>query len=539
MYLHSAAVAASPRCNTVRPKLVQLNPSYPITTTSSSISETPSPTTSPSPSVSACVPVPDGQEFRISIVDSRDYLTGSDGGNLPVSSDGSTLTTTPDYSHAIPFRAASGKNGQITLLNADGTTLYSDQDLTGSGDEPIYFDTLQTSEDSNMYPVQFCLQPDNTFVVQNLGTQDPNDDASIVQICPGDGAVYLHTASAAAIRGCTTVRLQIVNARPAVPTSTSSTSSTAPTATVYKEGRFRVRMAAPWTEGYMTNFDSGVGKAIPENSEANFAPISDESLAVIFETVSGQNGLVVLYNVNNEALYLNRDRNPGGPVYANTQASITDNEYIPISSFVRQDDTIVVQNLGQDAADSADDSSTFLLCPNSRGPTYQMFAANNPAIPSDCVAQTLIAEFVVPAVSSTSTSTLVSSPTPPPYVPPVGCLKAVFRYQLANCSASNLHYTPTGGSLAKRKAPPQTSSMHGFSQQRLARLVKFPRSRLAMARRMTVTSSPSFQMTTAIRSSIRTQIFRLKAGRRFNSVYNLTTHSKFTLLVETDQGLTM
>lgn len=272
-----------------------------------------------------------------------------------------------------------------------------------------------------MYPVQFCLQSDNTFVVQNLGTQDPNDDANIVQTCPDGGAVYLHTASAAAIRGCTTVRLQIVNARPAVTTSTSSTSSAAPTATVYKEGRFRVRMAAPGTEGYMTNFDSGVGKAVPENSEANFAPISDEGLAVIFETVPGQSGLVVLYNVNNEALYLNRDRNPGGPVYANSQASTTDNEYLPISLFVRQDDTIIVQNLGQDAADPADDSSTFLLCPNSRGPTYQMFAANNPAIPSDCVAQTLMAEFVVPAVSSTSTSTLVSSPTPPPYVPPVGC----------------------------------------------------------------------------------------------------------------------
>jgi hypothetical protein len=371
--------------------------------------------------VSACVPVPDGQEFRISIVDSRDYLTGSDGGNLPVSSDGSTLITTPDYSQAIPFRAAPGKNGQITLLNADGTTLYSDQDLTGSGDEPIYFDTLQTSEDSSMYPVQFCLQPDNTFVVQNLGTQDPNDDANIVQICPDDGAVYLHTAAAAAIRGCTTVRLQIVDARPAITTSTSSASGAAPTATIYKEGRFRVRMAAPGIEGYMTNFDSGVGKAVPDTSEANFATISDESLAVIFETVPGQSGLVVLYNVNNEALYLNRDRNPGGPVYVNTQASITENEYIQISLFVRQDNTIIVQNLGQDAADPADDSSAILLCPDSRGPIYQMYAANNPAIPSDCVAQTLIAEFVVPAVSSTSTSTSVPSPTPPPYVPPVGC----------------------------------------------------------------------------------------------------------------------
>lgn len=150
LYLHSAAVAASPRCNTVRWRLVQLNPSYPVTTTSSTTPATPSPTISPSPEVSACVPVPDGQEFRISVVGSHDWLTGSDGGNLPVSLDGSTLITTPDYSQAISFGAAPGKNGRITLLNADGTTLYSDQDLTGSGNEPIYFDTLQTSEDSSM-----------------------------------------------------------------------------------------------------------------------------------------------------------------------------------------------------------------------------------------------------------------------------------------------------------------------------------------------------------------------------------------------------
>ena len=415
LYLHSAAVAASPRCNTVRLRLVQLNPSYPVTSTSSTTSATPSSTSSPSPSVSACVPVPDGQEFRVSVVGSSEYLTGADGGSLPVSSDGSTLVTTTDYSQAIPFRAALGKNGQITLLNVDGTTLYSDQDLTGSGDEPIYFDTLQTSEDSSMYPVQFCLQPDNTFVVQNLGTQDPNDDANIVQICPGDGAVYLHTASAAAIRGCNTVRLQIADAPP--PTTTS-TSSAAPTATVYKEGRFRVRMVSPGTPGYMTSYDGSSAQAVPVGVETNFQPTTDQNLAVIFETVPGQSGKVLLYNAANNPLYLNKDNDPGGPVYVNTQASIDDNLYLPILFFIQQDDTIIVQNLGEDRVVSPDDSSTILLCP-SQGTRYQMYAGNNAATPSDCVAQTLIAEFVVPDASTTSTS--VSSPTPPPYVPPVGC----------------------------------------------------------------------------------------------------------------------
>ena len=179
-----------------------------------------------------------------------------------------------------------------------------------------------------------------------------------------------------------------------------------------------MRMASPGTEGYMTSFSNGVGQAIPDSDEVNFGPIADQDQAVIFETVPGQSGLVVLYNVNNQALYLNQDRDPGGPVYVNTQAAIDSNNYIPIALFVRQDDTIIVQNLGQDPADPADDSSTIVLC-SSRGLIYQMFAANNPAIPSDCTAQTLMAEFVVPDASTTSTP--VSSPTPPPYVPPVGC----------------------------------------------------------------------------------------------------------------------
>lgn len=42
-----------------------------------------------------------------------------------------------------------------------------------------------------MNPVQFCLQPDNTFIVQNLGNlkTDPSDDANIVQICEPAGVI--------------------------------------------------------------------------------------------------------------------------------------------------------------------------------------------------------------------------------------------------------------------------------------------------------------------------------------------------------------
>jgi hypothetical protein len=449
LYLHSASVAASQGCNTVRLRLVQVNPSYPVTTASSTSSETPSPTISPSPSVSACVPVPDGQEFRVSVVGSSQYLTGADGGSLPVSSDGSTLVTTTDYSQAIPFRAALGKNGQITLLNVDGTTLYSDQDLTGSGDEPIYFDTLQTSEDSSMYPVQFCLQPDNTFVVQNLGTQDPNDDANIVQICPSDGAVYLHTASAAAIRGCNTVRLQIADAPSNTATSTTSTSSAAPTATGYKEGRFRVLLGPSGTSGYMASYYGGTISAVPPSDEVNFASTSDVNQAVIFETVPGQSGLVRVYQSNGNALYPNQNRGTGGYLFANTQAEIDAAPYNPVLFFILQDNTITVRNLGDDQTDPADDSNALLLCPNAA--IFQLYAANAAAdeSPVGCVAQTLTADFVVPDTSTTSTSTAVSSPTPPPYVPPVACPASSVQipdgqqFRLKSSLRSDLWLAPT------------------------------------------------------------------------------------------------
>jgi hypothetical protein len=63
-----------------------------------------------------------------------------------VENDQQELTVTSEYNEAVPFRAAPGTNGQITLVSsANGRTLYSDQDLGGSGDGPIYFDDLGLS----------------------------------------------------------------------------------------------------------------------------------------------------------------------------------------------------------------------------------------------------------------------------------------------------------------------------------------------------------------------------------------------------------
>jgi hypothetical protein len=426
LYLQNAANAASQGCNTVTLRLVQLPPSYPVPTTITTSSTTSSTTTSTStPSVSACVPVPDSQEFRVSIVGNSGYLTGAVGDSSPTSEDGSELVTTTEYSQAIPFRAAPGKDGQITLLNADGTTLYSDQDITGTGDEPIYFDTLQTSEDSGMYPVQFCLQPDNTFVVQNLATQDPADDANIVQICPDDGAVHLYTATTAAMRNCNTVRLQIASDPSAITTTSTSTSTAAgPTTTTYKEGRFRVRLTQPGTEGYVTSVGyyadgNKNGEAVPSQSTAEFRTTSDPALAVIFETVPGRSGVVLLRDANNDELYLDQDRDAGGPIYADVQSIIDQSQLIPVSLFVLLDDTIIVQSPGVDLTDPADDSSTVVICP-SDGVALEMYAANAGSnMPADCTAQTLIAEFVVDATTSTSSST--STPTASPVSQRVGC----------------------------------------------------------------------------------------------------------------------
>jgi hypothetical protein len=119
-----------------------------------------------------------------------------------------------------------------------------------------------------MFPVQFCLQPDNTFVVQSQGNflDDPADDSNVVKLCSASGAVYLTTASKAPYNGCLTARLQIAP----VP------------------NRFRIRLAS--NSQYLTG---GGGTAVPANDETAFYQTPDSNLALIFENVPGQSGRVV------------------------------------------------------------------------------------------------------------------------------------------------------------------------------------------------------------------------------------------------------
>lgn len=210
LHLNNPTRAVESGCNTITLRRAEVPPSYVPPSTSPSNP----PVTPPKnpPYTSACVPVPDGQEFRMFLRDNGDFLTGFNGGAAPNGNDGQQLTFVTTAAEAIIFRSAPGRNGQITVLSADDTTLYSDQDLGGSGDGPIYFDNLLEYENSNMYPVQFCLQTDRTFVVQNLGADQiisPGDDANVVQRCP-DGILHLNTeanAVGALARGCTTETL--------------------------------------------------------------------------------------------------------------------------------------------------------------------------------------------------------------------------------------------------------------------------------------------------------------------------------------------
>lgn len=369
LYLYKPSIAAGSGCNTVRLRLAQVPPGYSIpTTTTATSSATPTPT--PSPSV--CVPVPDGQEFHVSLVGESAYLTGAagDGGAAPVEQ---TLITTTNYSQAIPFQASPGRDGQITFINADGTTLYSDQDLGGNGDGPVYFDDLDTISNSNMFPVQFCLQPDNTFVVQNLGNDktDPADDANVVQICPADGAVYLYTADRALASGWRTVRLQIA------PEQTA------------QSNKFRIRLSS--TSEYLT---TNPPAAVPPGTEIMMYMTPDPSLAYVFEKIPGQDGRTLIYNTAGVPLYPNQSPpSASGPVYANRQAEVDFFQHNLVLFFVQLDGTIAVSNLGDDQADPADDANEVLVCPDI---VYLLMyaASSSEGRPADCVVQTLVAEFV-------------------------------------------------------------------------------------------------------------------------------------------------
>jgi hypothetical protein len=216
-------------------------------------------------------------------------------------------------------------------VSADGTTLFSDQDsLVGSGDGPIYWDSYAVFSDGDYFPVQFCLQPDNSFVVQNrLGTDDTADDANVVQICPGS-ILYLQAPSKAASSNCNTVTLRLAQIPPGYPVPSSTTTSATSSSTIttpspsVSSNRFRMRLAS--NSNYLT---SNQGTAVPAGDETVFYQTSDPTKALTFENVPNQPGQVTLLNSANQPLYPNQNApSANGAIYADAVAPYGSNFFV-------------------------------------------------------------------------------------------------------------------------------------------------------------------------------------------------------------------
>lgn len=374
LHLFTLANAISSTCNTITLRLARPPvPTYPTTTSVST-------TASPSASVIACVPVPDGQEFRLSLVGTSVYLTGAKGGLTQIGNEGQQLVTTQDYSQAIPFLSAPGREGQITLISGDGTTFYSDQNITGGGNGPVYFDTLDAIENSAFNPVQFCLKSDDTFVVQNLSNDktDPADDANILQLCPdqevGQITLYLHTPAVAANSGCNTVRLEIAQAPPATPPTLPA--------------NFRIRLAS--NSQYLTS--DPVGPTPGGDANQAFRTTSLVTDASMFQPASGRPNQIMVLSSSGTAIYPNQDMGVGmGEIYAGSAQRIMDQAFNPDLFILQSDDTFVVQNRGNDQVLTADDATIVMICQSNL--LVSLYAASN-APTTGCMIETLVLDRI-------------------------------------------------------------------------------------------------------------------------------------------------
>lgn len=272
--------------------------------------------------------------------------------------------------------------------------------LTGSGNGPIYFDDLSTYNAGNYYPVQFCLQSDNTFVVQNLGdVNNPNDDANIVQMCGPNNILELHNPTvAASSSNCNTVRLQIAQAPPgyyAVTTTTSTTSSSTTssqtsTATVQ---RFRIRRVS--NGQYLADSDP----SRPPTISHTLIGVLDAVDAVIFTTVPGGNGQITMYAQDGSTLLFS-NQDPGGtgrqPIYFDSLPFNQNGNYQPVYFNLNNDDSFDVRNPGADLQDSSDDATVVAICSDGVRNILFLFTANGLATTAatGCVQDTLYIDRV-------------------------------------------------------------------------------------------------------------------------------------------------
>ncbi|KAK0354564.1 hypothetical protein LTR94_011973 [Friedmanniomyces endolithicus] len=140
--------------------------------------------------------------FKLGVQNFGGACMSSEYGGAVPNRDHNTLVLSTLPSNCTTFSAVS--NGQTTELTSNGLTLYSDQNSQYAGDSPLYFDSINSIQNSQYgtyaESVQFCLQPDNSFVVQN-----PSIGANVLQLCNNE--LWLYTVGNATGSGCTTVKL--------------------------------------------------------------------------------------------------------------------------------------------------------------------------------------------------------------------------------------------------------------------------------------------------------------------------------------------
>lgn len=220
----------------------------------------------------------------------------------------------------------------------------------------------ETYTNSAMNPVQFCLQPDNTFVVRNLGNRknDPSDDANIVQMCSpintlGPYTIELHTAATSNSPYCTTIGLQIAPDPPVFPTGCPSSTIPIPA------GDFRIRSFAQKTLAgevwLLVNIDvqGTVVTTSDVNEATRFSPTGDGTGRI----QTSRDG----YSYYSAfAPYFNED---SGYIRMYPDGVVT-----PAVTFCLQsDNSLVVYSAGEDGPTPADPRFV-LTCPNRAQPVY-------------------------------------------------------------------------------------------------------------------------------------------------------------------------
>lgn len=160
-------------------------------------------TTSSSSTALACV-TPSGR-FQVQVVGQNQYIGAySNNGAGVATGTSNNLVVANSAAQGLIF--SSSADGRGVVITNTGTALYTDQDSGTAGAGVIFLDTPANIATYGYQPVQFCLQPDNTFRVQN--PTNPNWNA--VRICPPDNTnVYLYDSTSGLSGGCTNMQLKI------------------------------------------------------------------------------------------------------------------------------------------------------------------------------------------------------------------------------------------------------------------------------------------------------------------------------------------